>query len=265
MRVPPGEELGSTSSAPTSAPPDIDFQDHGTAGSREEDWSGSDDEEELDLMMDGFDDAAADPELQRIQARQAEDLAEAQGRLSIAQRHGFGVHRRLAHDPRSAAAVLRDAPRLICHFTDDTAMLCARIDLHLERTAPRYPGTRFVWIPARDPSAEALAPGFGLRPAAWGLVAMRDGAVVASAEARDQFSRTDMLDSDALDEWLSLSGALWSDLPSLEYLAAASRGMSMDPAEGLGLPEEEEEDYYDCGRDGCKKAFFHEHDPQFLM
>jgi hypothetical protein len=50
----------------------------------------------------------------------------------------FGGHdtrnhqRALPHDDSSAVAYLQNCPRAVVHLVDPSALLCARVDLHLE-------------------------------------------------------------------------------------------------------------------------------------
>ena len=246
--------------------------DRGPASDEEEDEEDSD--AELDAMMDELA-LGEDEELARIQAEAMAAMQEQAAHVLAAQSCGFGVHRSV-YSSAAAIALTEEMPRLVCHVCDDRSRLCARVDLHLERVAAAHPGTGFIRVYATPdkPIGRELLDRLGLsaraaaRQTAPALVALVDGRVVATADSLCQFGSDDALASEALDMWLQHTGTLSADLPSREWLKANAGkkrgrgGLGLAGRLGLATADDEGEDevdYYDCGLEGCQKAFAHEH------
>lgn len=154
---------------------------------------------------------------------------------------------------------------VICHLYEPFSPTCASIDLALEALAPRYPGTRCCRLPLKK--AGELETRLRLPtgvPAL--LVVIVDGCVVDSCGDFRRFGTESMVHEDALEQWLNYGHALIREPPSLararEYVRKSAKAVNglLRRGDGKGeLDDEDEEEYYECGLEGCRKTFAHDH------
>ncbi|CAM9613069.1 unnamed protein product, partial [Chrysoparadoxa australica] len=216
----------------------------------EEDEAGESDSE-LEEMMAGFDQQSLAPLHQ----------------LARLNRLGYGLHHEIHHTQLSS--VVPQYPFVVCHFCSPSSALDAEIDLHLEASAAKNLGTRFVRLHTTLDSLCAAQ--YKLKEQSM-IMAFRDGDCKASTRSLKQFKGSDGVEPHALDLWLKGTGVLEADpLPEGRLRAlesgkqgAASVSALQDFKEQLQKDaeeeeEEEEESFYDCGLSGCKKPFVHNH------
>jgi len=176
----------------------------------------------------------------------------------------------------------------VVHLYHDAAD-SAHLDLHLESIASSHRGTKFLRVSGRvaliinpeivaqQPPLKRLDPNTDV-PA---LVAVRDGSVVTTTPLSD-LCEGDTLDPLALKQWLSQTGVLSTSPPPMEELCrirpeelalyesgfykGGDAGLEQRRADGL-MPRRsaeaskvrKEEEFYECGVEGCQKSFHHEH------
>jgi hypothetical protein len=147
---------------------------------------------------------------------------------------------------------------MVCHLYHPESDLCAALDLSLERLAARHPGTRWVRGERRacgevltrlrlevPEDVDAL------------LLLFRDGCLVDYTRGVARFGRGDEVYEDVLEQWLGHAHVLESQAPPVKH---ARELYGHGAGEQGGRPAEEgEEEYYDCGKDGCRRTFYHTH------
>lgn len=223
----------------------------------------SDSDAELDAMMEALGDDDVE-RAERVAAVKRKDAL-----VSAARAAGFGVHAPLRHDDDRGVAYLCSLARAVVHVCDATLPLSALIDLHLEDVSSRFPGTAFVCVrpgPVTGPSAVQRLLGTRVAGA---LVAMRAGVVVASASSLNQFgsggagaaSSNAVLEASAVASWLANTNVLEATPQPHEWPRVPGASASNAMQARLCGPGEDEEDveYYDCGRPDCRKTFRHDH------
>lgn len=198
----------------------------------------------------------------------------------VAAQHGYGVHRQLHPTRVLKAAGLLDAgpsgrippPAVVLHLVDPDSMGSASLDYFLETTlAATNPGTVFLRSGGRstllmDPSvapkclqSNVLDPDRDI-PA---LLAIRDGIVVNTCpHLRGLTSQNDdRIDPYAVRQWLENSGVLLNQPPRLDFLCAIrpEEDALMDYMDTHKHATPMEEEFYNCGVEGCNKTFKHEH------
>lgn len=185
----------------------------------------------------------------------------------------------------------------VLHLYDPLSTASARMDIELEKIAKRYKGTKFMRSGGRSTllmdannlaskhlhiSGRPLHPEIDI-PC---LIAIKHGiasnfaprfqGLVSSSFSLSSNASGDMredkdvsVDEFALEEWLDRSGVLVRELPKYEDLCAIRpeyealmfpgggwANNSIDNTSGRACMNEE---YYDCGIEGCSKAFAHKH------
>ena len=210
----------------------------------------------------------------------------------VAGYHGYGVHRQL-HPNRvlRIAGLGRDASKskgippppqaVVLHLVDPDSMASASLDYYIEKELGKEcPGTMFVRSGGRsvllmDPAlAKKTLPSNILNsdkdlPA---LVAIRDGvAIQACPRLLGLGEEAGEIEPNAVRQWLDRAGVLLTDPPAEDVcLIRPEEEAHMDfmlsqmqkeqPAQQPAHPhEDEQEDHYNCGVEGCHKLFQHEH------
>lgn len=91
---------------------------------------------------------------------------------------------------------------------------------------------------------------------------------MAYTEQLSQFGDSEGVDPGAVDRWLAASGTLEFDPPNANALQEGSdsmlgqqrrRGAAAADDDDGGEGDEAAEARYDCGLDGCRKTFKHDH------
>jgi len=183
--------------------------------------------------------------------------------LDIAKGHGYGVHCHV--NPfnvwEQAGVNIANPPQAaVIHLYDPTSTPSAKLDVILEsqRFAAKYKGTKFLKANGKKAvSANPIVPEDCL-PC---LMAIHNGTIIATCDKlRDVMDRHyNVIDEWALEEWLDRANVLIREAPILDNL------VRFRPEEEALLDsirkdqEVVEEEYYDCGMDGCQKTFCHEH------
>jgi hypothetical protein len=227
-----------------------------------------DDDSEFDYLLDDVD---ADVEVARRTAWQLD----ATHRQSL-QQHGYGAHRQL-HPTRVLRAAglgsVRDIEDdlVVLHLYEPDSTTCAQLDVYLEDTlAAQYVGTKFLRCDGRSClllDSELAHKTLGKLqvdrdvPA---LIAIRQGVVVATCPALQGLQDYDgNILPTQVQEWLDRAGVLSNQAPRdvcrirpeedalMEYLV---QQQEIDRRE-----KKEQAIYYDCGVQGCRKSFQHEH------
>ena len=89
-------------------------------------------------------------------------------------------------------------------------------------------------------------------------MALRAGVPTSHAENLAQFSTSGgSLATGAFEGWLAMTGAL-ERRPQPEEWETMNEGSSIG-SRSLGGDGGEEEDFYDCGKPGCRRSFRHDH------
>jgi hypothetical protein len=195
---------------------------------------------------------------------------------------------------RQPGGARRSPPaRCVVHLYDPQSLASASLDLFLERElAPRMRGTLFVRSEGRaalrlhlDRLLRLLGSPDGLRDSADGgrslsdlverfrnnssgprsalpaLLALREGRVVSAAAGYDAQwvdPSTGAVVEEEVVRWLDRSGALDADPPRPDELCQL-RPEKLALLDIEGVPAGDEASFYECGLDGCRKPYAHQH------
>ena len=265
------------------------------ANNQNEKNSDSDSDDEFDYLLDEDLPTTSDD----LQAQRRIELEQMAHQYEIVRYHGYGAHRQMHPQRVFASVGYgaagdrdRSSPKgAVLHLYDPFSPLSVSLDLCLEGMASRYPGTKFVrgigissMLYAEDGNA-GNANSFsqdwkkGDLPM---LLALKEGRVVVwSSGLREFYNSGDKHDANveprAVEQWLDHAGVLIDTPPPTEEICrirpeevmllenmmklngmGGSGGIGAR-AEMGGKNEEDLEDHYECGVDGCSKSFYHEH------
>ena len=234
-------------------------------GGRGGDSSNSDDDDDDDDDF-GLDDCYTDYEVAAMEEMKTRALAFGRAKLV-----GLGVH-----VEQSAAHLEKMIPtfkHMVLHIYNPRSALQARINLHLEVLATRYPGTLFRRVESGPQVSQLVSKLQGtsvrLRSAELGdsdyagaLVAIVGASSTAFTSQLESFGSDDELLPGEIDKWLSNTGALCTDTEDALSFASL-RQVAADAADA------DDEAAYDAERDtdcaaycdlpGCPRTFPHEH------
>lgn len=240
--------------------------------------SDSDDDSEFDYLLDDGLQGGASAAFE--EERRAEMEYVAMEREAAIQ-HGFGAHRQM--DPnrvlRAAGLGLEQrgmvstvAPAVVLHLYDSDSDLCASLDLFLESSAMAgtYRGTKFLRSGGRATLlmdmdlADQVLPRVRPDKDIPALVAVKDGSVVAFIPGLEGLgSKSDgIIEPRAVEDWLDRAGVLLREPPAFEDVCRIrpEEMMLLENMEQERLAKAKlEEEYYDCGVQGCCKTFRHDH------
>ena len=252
--------------------------------SDEEDSNHSDSDDEFDYLLD--EDFEQDESIKELEEKRRSEMEYQMLMRQVAGFHGYGVHRqlhpnrvlRIAGLGRNAAqsrkASIPAPPRaVVLHLVDPDSEASASLDYFLEKElAKEYPGTMFLRSAGRmvlmmDSSvAKRSFPSNVLdadkdMPA---LLAIRDGVVVNSCPRLLGLGDGGEIEPHAVRQWLDRSRVLLTETPMEELcFIRPEQEVHMDfmqsQMQQQAKPLIEEEEYYNCGVEGCCKTFKHEH------
>lgn len=273
---------------------ELEKQDSLNDAKKENDSNDDDsDDDEFDYLLD--EDLPGQSEELRLleEARRAELEWEMLQRESALQ-HGYGVHRQM-HPSRvlHAAGVTQAkmmlfaaAPTVVLHLYDPESLASASLDLHLEELAKTTRGTVFLRSHGRGTllsnrgcrdllfpkherrGVEDVADSDLLLPA---LIAIRDGvAVHVCPRLQNLVEDSRSLSStvvvpEAVNVWLRQSGVLRDEPPSCNvnfcHIRPEEEALmdNLRAANNYGKQQQESDELFDCGVEGCHKYFPHEH------
>ncbi len=240
------------------------------------DDSETDSDDEFDYLLDE-DLPGDDHGLKELEEQRRAELEYEFLKRQVALLHGYGTHRQL-HPTRVLKAAGLGAnttrtppPAVVLHLVDPDSITSASLDYFLENEmASKHPGTMFMRSGGRSTlllDANIAQKAFGDRlhadrdmPA---LVAIRDGVVVNISPLLRELVAEEggPIEPHAVEMWLEQSSVLRSHPPMLETLCfiRPEEEALMDYLSHKKPEQHVEEDRYDCGLDGCSKAFPHEH------
>jgi len=179
----------------------------------------------------------------------------------------------------SSTAAAAIPPAAVIHLFEDT-LLSASLDICLEEMALNiYRGTKFVRSYGRSTISfnrdlvSKVLPRLNIDTSLPALIAVKNGDVVAMCENLSYFvngthSRDDdKVEPRAVEEWLDRTGVLLHDVPIAfeDYCRirpeedALLENMMREKAKIADVASIQEEQIYQCGVPGCRKAFHHEH------
>jgi hypothetical protein len=241
--------------------------------------SNDSDDDEFDYLLDD-DLPGTNSDVKELEENRRAELEFQMLTRQVAIQHGYGTHRQLHPGRVLKAAGLGEnksrqpPPAVVLHLVDPDSIASASLDYYLETSlAPQTPGTVFMRSGGRSTllmdAAVAQKTALGvLRPDQDmpALIAIRDGVVVnVCPNLRGLSSEADSpIDEHAVQRWLDSCGVLRSQAPSvMEELCyirpeedALMDYMATKKPQNQNQPQLER---YDCGLEGCNKAFKHEH------
>lgn len=248
-----------------------------------------DDDDEYDYLLE--DDLPSDTveSIKLYEERRRAELDWEVLQNEIAMLHGYGIHRQIHPQRVLHVAGLHQAnrhegmllPNVVLHLVDSDSMGSASLDLFLEQLAPKYRGTIFIRSSGRAtillnsnlfhnvlPMFHSSHSSSSVDNDLPALIAIRDGVPIhACIQLKGLINNADNeVDTSAVFHWLNRSGVLRSDRPTYmdqicrmrpeEEALFDSCSLEIQKHRARGAQEEER---YDCGRDGCIKTFPHEH------
>lgn len=236
----------------------VDSQDNIIGENLFQDSEGNYSDSDDDSLLNDMDGEFLTSE-ERARLDEAKQLAELREKAQ-----GMGYARHIEEDFSHCRKLINSKQIVILHIYDGSSMLCARLDLLMEKLAAIYIGTKFRRMSLSpesyhfletevdrglSASAQVLQPRLTRGQAC--LVAFRDGAVSLIENNLHQFGSDDEVFEGELLRYLSNAHLLSSDLvlPTLEALLG----------EGNGEDKEEEEDTYVCSFPGCVRGYNHSH------
>lgn len=181
---------------------------------------------------------------------------------------GMGYARHIEEDPVHCRQLIKSKQTVVLHVYEPNSMVCARLDLLLEKMAATYLGTKFRRMPLSPDTSHFLESELGkgvsvsaqslqprLQRGAPCLVAFQDGAVSLIENELSQFGNDESVYEGEVTKYLSHARLLSSELtlPSLESLL--NRGEEEEEAEEGG------EGYAGsyCSFPGCSRGYNHSH------
>ena len=217
----------------------------------------------------------------------------------VALLHGYGIHRQihpqriisiagLLHHSK-ANTIIEPPPFVVMHLVDSDSIASASLDLYLEVLATKFRGTMFVRSSGRatillnDATVvDSVLPMFrnytsaqNVDTALPALVAIRNGiAVNACLQLRGLLSLSsyskgydrngDEVEPSAVRDWLDRCGVLHERPPNIDTMCrirpeeeALLDSCTRRKTDQFNVIDEEQR--YDCGKNGCSKSFPHEH------
>ena len=232
-----------------------------------------------------------------LEIRRAEMMRQAQESADI-QFLGIGLHTDLPPSRVLDLVYLRCC-HLVIHCYDPHGGMSAALDLQLERLTSQYPGTRFVRTPfgGGEGLRQALRvpPSSGSELQKSVLLCVRDGCLIDSCydygrrfgDGREGGREDGEVYVEAVEQWLRQCQVLERERMDVARarkmrllltpqtrreggkggrkgvgvrLAMRGRGQERDEeVEGGEEDEDEDEKFYECGLEGCYKAFIHSH------
>lgn len=244
----------------------------------------SDSDDEFDYLLD--EDFDEDENIRQLEEQRRAELEYQMLMRQVAGYHGYGVHRqlhpnrvlRIAGLGRNAAETRKSSippppQAVVLHLVDPDSLASASLDYFIENElANEYPGTMFMRSGGRsvilmdDSLAKKCFPSNILDPDKDmpALLAIREG-VVINACPRLQGLAADggegEIDSHAVRQWLDRSRVLLTETPIEDVCLIrpeeeAHMNFMQQQLQKAPPPEEE---YYNCGVEGCQKSFKHEH------
>lgn len=239
----------------------------------------SDSDDEYDYLLEEDLPSSSSFQQQRMEELQLHALMR-----ESAMQHGFGVHRQF-HPQRVLIAAglgmdrtLYNAPAAaVVHLYDPQSILCASLDLCLEKLGETYRGTKFVRSNGRsvlsmnDASLiRKVLPNLSMDSDIPALIAVKDGVVVAVCPKLSSLGDScsgsksnNRVEPNAVEHWLDHAGVLLRNVP-MEFEDYCRIRPEEDALleswmrEKVKLQENKEE-VFNCGVIGCHKAFRHEH------
>ena len=248
----------------------------------------SDSDDEFDYLLD--EDFVQDENIRELEENRRAELEYQMLMRQVAGYHGYGVHRQLhpnrvlriaglgRNPSQNRKSSLPPPPQaVVLHLVDPDSVPSASLDYFFEKElAKEYPGTMFMRSGGRsvilmDSSlAQKSFPSNVLDPDKDmpALLAIRDGVVINACPkllglAADHDGE---IEPHAVRQWLDRSRVLLTETPIAEVcMIRPEQEAHMDfmqsqlQKQPKPTPPREEEDYYNCGVEGCCKSFKHEH------
>ena len=216
----------------------------------------------------------------------------------IAMLHGYGIHRQI-HPQRilsiaglrhSSQSLVEPPPFVVMHLVDADSIGSASLDLYLEVLATKFRGTMFVRSSGRAtlllndvPTIDTVLPMFrsytsaqNVDAALPALVAIRHGTAVNAclqlqgllsssssslSYSRDSEKSSSEIEPSAVRVWLDRCGVLHERPPNIDTMCRIrpEEEALLDSCTRRQPEAIEDEQRYDCGKNGCSKSFPHEH------
>ncbi len=243
-----------------------------------------DSDDEFDYLLD--EDFGADENIQALEEQRRAELEYQVLMRQVAGYHGYGVHRQLAPNrvlriaglgrnaSDSRKSSLPPPPSaVVVHLVDPESMASASLDYFIEtELAKEYSGTMFMRSGGRSVSlmdselAKKSFPSNVLDPDRDmpALLAIRDGVVINACPRLMGLAFDGEIERHAVRQWLDRSRVLLTEAPTHEMcFITPEQEVHMDfmqsQMQKQAMPTPEEEEYYNCGVEGCCKTFKHEH------
>mmetsp|Transcript_17764 Transcript_17764/g.44320 ORF Transcript_17764/g.44320 Transcript_17764/m.44320 type:complete len:391 (-) Transcript_17764:62-1234(-) len=246
--------------------------------------SDSDSDDEFDYLLD--EDFGFDENIRELEEQRKAELEYQMLMRQVAGYHGYGVHRqlhpnrvlRIAGLGRSAADSRKSyvpppPTAAVVHLVDAESTASASLDYFIENElAKEYPGTMFMRSGGRSvilmdsELAQKSFPKNVLDPDKDmpALLAIRDGVVINACPGLLGLAFDGEIEPRAVRQWLDRSRVLLTETPAHDMcFIRPEQEVHMDfmqsQMQKQAQPPPQEEDYYNCGVDGCCKTFKHEH------
>eukprot|EP00536_Pseudo-nitzschia_multiseries_P001404 jgi/Psemu1/63132/estExt_Genemark1.C_180094 len=249
--------------------------------------SDSDSDDEFDYLLDE-DFGMQDETVRQLEEQRRAELEYAMLMRQFAGYHGYGVQRQLhpnrvlgiaglGRDPTRSKHMAPPPQAVVLHLVDPDSLASASLDYFLEtELAPESAGTMFLRSGGRSvllmdtALAQKALPSSILNadkdlPA---LVAIRHGQVVNACPRLLGLCTEEggEIEPSAVRQWLDRAGVLRTDPPVDEVcLIRPEEEVHMEFMRSQMDKQQQqqqqpvEEDHYDCGVEGCRKSFRHEH------
>lgn len=214
----------------------------------------------------------------------------------IAMLHGYGIHRQI-HPQRilsiagllhsNQSAMIEPPPYVVMHLVDADSIGSASLDLYLEVLATKFRGTMFVRSSGRAtlllndtniintvlPMFRNYTVSQNVDSSLPALIAIRNGIAVnaclqlqgllSTSYSRDYDTNHNEVEPFVVRDWLDHCGVLQERPPNVDSMCRIrpeEEALLDSCTRRQRQPDAIEEDQrYDCGKNGCNKSFPHEH------
>jgi hypothetical protein len=202
----------------------------------------SDDDSDFDGI--DFDDGFNEFEEER-RSQMAEILAK------VEKAEALGYTRHLEESQVHLSKLVSSRTNVVFHIYSPTSMLCARIDLELEKLAKSFIGTIFRRIRCSNFNWQSFCRGLSLPctgtvPSGGFLVVFKGQCLIQKLTDLSPFGNEYGVSKSSVEEYLSNCGVMCSDVPPLDQMHMQASA------------ENDSKGSY-CNKPGCTRRFPHEH------